>query len=120
MYYFIVLDQCAVRSPDNNRKAKAEVHDTPLQYSKHKNVYTSSVCWLSVAGITDGYCFVQVKVIHDDGAKWWCVNFYIRDHPLFSAFLQEYREYISKRGNSCCTLWNIGLSYCTCTCNKFS
>ena len=41
----------------------------------------------------------------------------LRDHPSFSAFSQEYREYArGEAGKSSCTLLkNVGLSYYTCS-----
>ena len=45
----------------------------------------------------------------------------LRDRPLFSAFLQEYREYARREGvNPFVCFKNVGLSYCTCTWSKFN
>ena len=82
-------------------------------------------CSHTLAGMrsSSAFCHIPYLNISDDFYFACATSFMaLRDHPLFSAFLQEYTE--STLGgpegvNPVVCFKNVGLSYSTCTWNKF-
>ena len=86
----------AVAKFDNGATASIKIFDWQWQYGYYgyaQTIYATTI--ISLFGWVSDLLLLYNKTLNRQ---------LLRDHPLFSAFSQEYREYTRGRGKSSCTL----------------